>query len=333
MMSDRWELRSLDFMPAKLGPKRAGLTPQPTSISGRLQCFVRSAAPFQIDTMCHLHRRQAMTNATLEITYLIRGFRQIVYRPGPDWPGCSFEQDGNFDVTLLIAEADLTPETDVGCLIDISDRRARQLVLAWELQHGHRLELIRRNTTLPAFPERDGAVEAVDTLIISDRAEAEIVFAPAPGQMPQVPIMAERWIRTFAEAGDFSDYPEEQLRRHHLVIEELWTTCMSVFSSNDHATRGDIGLVRDFVSHAECQGKRVVEFISARLPSAIVTGRSSPSVRFDRLSIEHRNFVGRLVPESERIARELIKIAITELAARSDLAVPMQKLDEPNGSC
>lgn len=330
-MSDRWELRSLDFMPAKLGPKRAGLTPQPTSISGRLQCFVRSAAPFQIDTMCHLGRRQAMTNATLEITYLIRGFRQIVYRPGPDWPGCSFEQDGNFDVTLLIAEADLTPETDVGCLIDISDRRARQLVLAWELQHGHRLELIRRNTALPAFPERDGAVEAVDTLMISDRAEAEIVFAPAPGQMPQVPIMAERWIRTFAEAGDFSDYPEEQLRRHYLVIEELWGTRVSVFSVQDQAKRVDIGLVRDFVSHAECDRKKVVAFISAHLPSAIVAGRTAPTVRFDRLSIEHRNFVGRHIPDSERIARELIMLAIKDLQTSSDLVGPLHRQDGSTG--
>lgn len=254
-----------------------------------------------------------MNNDTLEITYLIRGVRQTVYVPAPEWPGCTFEQADNFDITLRITEAGLTPDTDLGSLIEFVDVRVGQLVLAWELRYGRRLQLTRRNTALPSFPQNGGTAEISDTVMLSDRAEAEIVLAPPPEQMPQVSLRAERWIRTFAEAGDFPDYPEEQLRRHYLIIEELWETYMSTFDADDQAKREDIGLIRHFVSHVECNHEKVVQFISARLSSAVVAGRSRPTVRFDRLSVEHRNFVGRHVPDSERTARELIELAIKDL--------------------
>ena len=57
-----------------------------------------------------------MNNDALEITYHIRGFRQIVYKPTPEWPDCIFEQDANFDVMLSITERGLTTETDLGSL-------------------------------------------------------------------------------------------------------------------------------------------------------------------------------------------------------------------------
>jgi hypothetical protein len=254
-----------------------------------------------------------MNNDTLEITYFVRGFRQTVYLPAPEWPGCTFEQDDNFDVTLRITESGLTLDTDLGSLIEFVDLRVRQLILAWELRYGRRLQLTRRNTALPSFPQNGGTVEISDTLMLSDRAEAEIVFAPPPDQMPQVSLRAGRWIRTFAEAGDFLDYAEEQLRRHYLIIEELWDTYASKFDAGDQSKREVIGLIRHFVSHVECNHEKVVQFISARLPNAVVAGRSRPTVRFDRLSVEHRNFVGRCVPDSERIARELIELAIKDL--------------------
>lgn len=256
-----------------------------------------------------------MNNDALEITYLIRGFRQAVYVPAPEWPGCIFKQADNLDVTLRITEAGLTSDTNLGSLIEFVDVRARQLVLAWELRYGRRLQLTRRNIALPSFPQNGGTVEISDTVALSDRAEAEIVFAPPPEHMPQVSLGAERWIRTFAEAGDFPDYPEEQLRRHYLIIEELWEAYASMFDAGDQEKREDIGLIRHFVSHVECNHEKVVQFISARLPSAVVFGRSRPTVRFDRLSVEHRNFVGMHVPDSERMARELIALAIKDFSA------------------
>ncbi|WP_448243973.1 hypothetical protein [Pseudoxanthomonas mexicana] len=253
-----------------------------------------------------------MNNQALEITYHIRGFGQIVYKPTPEWPDCIFEQDANFDVMLSIAERGLTAETDFDSLLMLTDARVRQLVLAWEFQYGRRLQLIRGNATLPSFPQEGGSATITSGVAISDRVEAEVVLAPPPPTMPQVPLGAERWIRTFAEAGDFSDYPEEQLRRHYLIIEELWDAYASRFESVDQTTSKEIGLVRHFVSHAECNSEQVVQFISEHLPSAIVSGRSRPTVRFDRLSVEHRNFVGRRVPDSERIARRLIELAFAD---------------------
>jgi len=254
-----------------------------------------------------------MNNDTLEIAYQVRGFRRKLYVPMPEWPGCIVEQDDNLDVTLRIVESGLTVDTDLASLVAFADARVRQLVLAWEFQFGHRLQLTRPNIAWPSFPDQDGTITIADTVLVSDFAEAEIVFAPPPEQIPQVPLGAERWIRTFVEAGDFSDYVEEQLRRHYLVIEELWDTYASKLDAVDQVRREDIGLIRHFVSHAECSSKKVVQFISTHLPSAIVSGKSKPTVRFDRLSTEHRNFVARYEVDSGRIARKLIELAIKDL--------------------
>ena len=255
-----------------------------------------------------------MNNDALEITYHIRGFRQIVYKPTPEWPDCIFEQDANFDVMLSITERGLTTETDLGSLLMLIDARVRQLVLAWEFQYGRRLQLSRDNIAWPSFPQEVGSNTAAGGIVFGDQAEAQVALAPPPGAMPQMPLGAERWIRTFAEAGDFSGYQEEQLRRYYLIIEELWDTYALRFDPADQAASKRIGLIRHFVSHVECGGQEVVKFISEQLPSSAVSGRNLPTVRFDRLSAEHRNFVGRNVPDSERIARKLIELVLADMS-------------------
>lgn len=255
-----------------------------------------------------------MHNDTLEIEYRIGGFRWTLYVPPPQWPDCRFEQGDDLDVTLHIVESGVTPETNFDGLIAFADARVRQLVLAWELQLGQRLQLRRVNIAWPTFPQKDGIAKIGDTVAFSDLCQAEIVYAPAPAQMPQVPLAAERWIRTLAEAGDFPDYVEEQLRRHYLVIEELWSNYKSQFDPADQAKCEEIRLVRDFVSHAECDRKKVVDFISVNLPSAAVPGKQQPTVRFDRLSPEHRAFVARHEVDSGRIARRLVQLAIHNLS-------------------
>ena len=254
-----------------------------------------------------------MNNDTLEIPYCIRGFRRKLYVPLPEWPGCLFEQDENLDVLVRVLEAGVSPDTDFPSAIAASDARVRQLVLAWELRYACPLRITRLNIVWRAFPATDGSVAIGDTVMLRDQSEADIVYAPPPELMPQAPLGAERWIRTFAEAGDFSDYVEEQLRRHYLVIEELWGIYALKFDAADQANRGDIGLIRHFVSHAECKGEKVVQLISAHLSSAVVSGRSKPTVRFDRLSVEHRNFIARYAVDSDRIARKLIELAIEDL--------------------
>lgn len=258
-----------------------------------------------------------MSQDTLEITYHVSGFQRAVYVPAPEWPGCRFEQGDNLDVALQITETGLLPDTDVGALIAFADLRIRRLVLAWELRYGRRLKLTRRNTVLPSFPQCEASVEIADSAIVSDRSDAEIARAPPPEHMPQVSLGAERWIRTFAEAGDFPDYAEEQLRRHYLIIEELWDTYAARFNAGDQVKREEIKLIRDFVSHVECNRESHVRFISSHLPSAAVTDGVRPTVLFNRLDVEHRSFVGRYVPDAERIGRALIEHAINDLPAIS----------------
>jgi len=255
-----------------------------------------------------------MSNDTLEIPYRIRGLRQKLYVPLPEWPGCIFEQEENLDVLLRIVEIGVTPDTDFHSLIAATDARVRQLVLAWELRYERLLQITRLNIAWPKFPDKHGSAVIGDTAMFGAQAEAHIVFAPPPEQMPQAPLGAERWIRTFAEAGDFEDYVEEQLRRHYLVIEELQGKYLSKLDPADQEKCGEIGFIRDFVSHAECdRNNKLVDFISSLLPSAVVAGRSKLTVRFDRLSTEHRNFVARYEVDSRQIARKLIELAIEEL--------------------
>lgn len=253
-----------------------------------------------------------MSDGFLEIRYLVRGLTRVLYEPLPWWPGCRIEQDEDFDVTVHLVENSVTAETDLQLLIDRSDARVRQLVLAWEFEFDQRLTLRRVNVLHNLLQEGEGA-ELRAGVALTDYCIATVVRAPAPAQMPQVPLAAERWIRTLAEAGDFPDYPEEQLRRHCLLIEELWGTYSSHFNAADQEKCEEIKRVRDFISHAYCDRSKVVTFISANLSGAIIFGRERPTVRFDRLAQDHRVFVARYEMDSARIARKLVQLAISDL--------------------
>lgn len=254
-----------------------------------------------------------MRSNVVELDYRISGFQRILYRPQASWQQCHFEQSENLDVTLHIRESGMTPDSDFETVIAIIDVRVRKLVLAWELELGHRLQFQRFNVSLPSLPRAQGTLAPKEVIALTDHCMAVIVAAPAPTQMPQAPLIAERWIRTLAEAGDFQGYVEEKLRRHYLLIEELWEQHKGSFNQADQATYEDIRRVRNFVSHASCNSRKVVNFISPHLPSAVVSGTSSPTVRFDRLSNEHRTFVARYEVESGRLARTLVQLAIAEI--------------------
>lgn len=260
-------------------------------------------------------RRNAFSGATkrddgMELQYLVRGFNRLLYLPAPKWPNCRFEQREDLDVILCLSEANLTPETDLDTVIAFNDVRVRQLVLAWEFQLGQRLQLRRFNVVWPTSLEQGGHRKLQGGVAISDHCQAKIVHAQAPVTMPQVSLSAERWVRTFSEAGDFSGYVEEQLRRHYLIVEELWETHASRFDSAEQAKREEIRLVRNFVSHSECTSRSVVTFITANLPSAQMQRSIPAAVRFDRSSQEHQAFVARFAVDSERIARKLVRLAI-----------------------
>ncbi|MGH8055335.1 MAG: hypothetical protein ACREP4_15600 [Stenotrophomonas sp.] len=260
-----------------------------------------------------------MHDDALEIKYQVRGLTRLLYLPPPQWPGVRFEQGEELDVTLHVTEVGVMLEMDLDALVDSNDARVRQLVLAWELQLGRRLTLRRIGIT-SALSKDDGRAKLEDAVMFLDHCSATIVHAPAPAQMPQVPLAAERWVRTLAETSDFTGYVEEQLRRHYLIIEELWEPYASQFDTDDQAKQTSVRLVRNFVSHAECRSIEVVAFVSGQLNSAVVAGKQPPTVRFDRLSPEHRAFVARHEVESGRIARRLVHLAIDDLPSMPFLA-------------
>lgn len=253
-----------------------------------------------------------MRDGHLEIEYQIVGLTRELYVPLPEWSGCEIRQDENFDLTLVVAEEGLSSGLDLEAIIRAHDVRIRRFVLAIEFQIGQSLQYRRTSVRGSMLSQRDGA-EVGDTILFSDSCEARIVGAPAPNEMPQAPLEAERWIRTFAEAGALSGFVEEQLRRHYLLIEELGDRFMANLEDVDRDEIEVTKILRDFVSHAECSGEKVVRFVSEHLPSAVVSGRSRPTVRFDRLNPEHRALVARHEVRSARIARELVQHAIADL--------------------
>ena len=257
-----------------------------------------------------------MTTQSIEIAYRIRGLTRRLYNATPNWPDCTLEQKDDFEVILRISEDRLTPGTDLNLTIAHIDGRVRQLVLAWELQFGCRLELHRANIAWPRFPEENGRAMLGSMAVLSDHPSAHVIPPTPPAEMPQAPFAAERWIKTLAEAGDFGAYVEEQLRRHYLIIEELWGKYRFRFDATAQEKYGEIKLVRHFVSHAECHGEEVLKFISSQLPSAVVAGTIEPTVRFDR-NVEHRNFVARYEISSGEIARKLVQFAIHNLTSSS----------------
>lgn len=262
----------------------------------------------------HLTSETTHHQGASKATYRISGFRLELYVPPPQWEGCIFEQDDQHDVTLSFLDFVVSSKEEFQDFLRITAIRVQRLVLALELKLGHRLVLSRISASSPIFDGNDGNPVIEEGFVVSSSCDALIVYAPAPTAMPQAPLAAKRWIKTFAEAGDFTNHVEEQLRRHYLVIEELWSTYSHQFGDGDHDLIGKIKLVRDFVSHPLCTSQKVVGYVSGHLPGAVVTGSSPLTVRFDREDQAHLAFVARHEVDSGRLARSLVELAIGDLS-------------------
>lgn len=90
-----------------------------------------------------------------------------------------------------------------------------------------------------------------------------------PDTLPQIPLEAKRWIQIWTESTKLHDYVEEQLRRHYLIIEELWQENHQILDASQKAEKLNIKLIRDFVSHASCINPEVVSLVEKKLPSAV----------------------------------------------------------------
>ena len=123
--------------------------------------------------------------------------------------------------------------------------------------------------------------------------------------MPEVPLGAERWIGIWVEACKLGDYVEEQLRRQYLIIEELWSEFQGGFDAQTRINKKQVKLIRDFVSHANCNNPDIIALVEPDLPSAVVVVNGAKRVTFQR-TVEHRNYISRFEVVSRDLARFLV---------------------------
>lgn len=132
---------------------------------------------------------------------------------------------------------------------------------------------------------------------------------PLPQDMPSIPLILKRFIRTVlqAEALDSeSEYrADEQLKRWFLIIEELDT------NTADQGYK-DLKCVRDFVSHSKVDHTKVIEFLKLEFPSSVCSAQDKKEeARYLRDDSLHQAFVSRY----ESIARQLAKRLVEEVIA------------------
>jgi hypothetical protein len=115
----------------------------------------------------------------------------------------------------------------------------------------------------------------------------------------------------WTEANKLQAYVEEQLRRHYLIIEELWGEFQHTFGADVGERKKRVKLIRDFVSHESCCKRDVIALVESDLASAVVSVQGKKRVRFLR-NVEHRNFVGRFEVISRGLARSLVDMKMQQ---------------------
>lgn len=252
-----------------------------------------------------------MSVSKLTRTYRLLGLDRELYLSPPQWPEGTFRQSRD-------TEGDLVLVKDVASKAELVEARAEldgianRFRLAIEHRTGCPLSLKLVESQEPYF-DPPGVVSGRSTVRVTASADVMVKPRHAPPLIEQLHEGAERWVRTLAEALTLRRFPDEQIKRYYLVIEELKASFASALPPDQEQLLDELRWVRNFVSHAQCSGPEVVGFITQQLPSAVVPSLAAPAVRFDRTDIEHMNFVGRYVPKASDVAHRLLREAIAAL--------------------
>lgn len=250
----------------------------------------------------------------LQRIYHLRGLGRILYSGLAEWPEGSFAQvEPDLGVLTLRQRGISTPDQLQRAIGDF-DRRANEFLIAQTLDLNIPLRLKLEQSIEPDV-DPPGVLRAHATFSAECTADLVMKPRPVPHSMPRAPLESARWVRTLAEASRFNEFADEVVKRAYLLIEELWPAYEPQASSQEVEHQQELKLVRNFVSHPECQGHEVVAFMTRNLPSSVVSGAMKPTVRFDRTSVEHTNFVGvRYQPIAIDLARKLVRAAIGRLS-------------------
>jgi hypothetical protein len=250
-----------------------------------------------------------MTTRLLLRVYRIRGLDRVLYATAPTWPEGTFRNlDESEGELTLVKDGVGTPDA-LDQAKTLLDAQAERFRLAIALRIGCPLEMeLLRSEDPDVYPP--GVLHAVARVRVTGHASATVLPGAPPPALPQLPQSAARWVRTYTETRKFGGFPDEVLKRFYLIIEELWPVYGAHATTVQKQDEREILWLRHFVSHAQCRGSEVCTFIGRLLPSAIVA-TSPMTVRFDRTSVEHRNFIGRFEPKARDLARWLMDTAIT----------------------
>jgi hypothetical protein len=256
--------------------------------------------------------------AQIKIIGEIEGFDRVLYESVAKWDGFSLSvvTDGKAQFQISIDNIDSIEQTPDA--IRIAQEKIERFTLSAEWATGCELKYTIHNIDTSDFASTEELLVLKEQLRLCDFATAEIPPKPIPAALPQIPLEAERWIRTWIESTKLNDYVEEQLRRHYLIIEELWQDNHQIFDASQRADKKSIKLIRHFVSHESCKDPEVVALIENDLPSAVVMLNGAKHVRFNRTT-EHRNYIARFEVKAREIARALVDRKMRQLGVVSSV--------------
>lgn len=244
-------------------------------------------------------------------TYRLIGLDRVLYLSPPAWPEGTFIQTRESEGDLRLAKAPIASK------VALEEARAElggiaaRFRLAIERRTGCPLTMKLVDSEEPDF-NPPGVVSGSSTVHVTATADMTTNPLAPPAAIEQLHEGAERWVRTLAEAHKLQRFADEQIKRYYLVIEELKDEFATTLLPEEVDLLDELRWLRNFVSHARCNGAEVCAFISQRLPSAIVA-TSPPAVRFDRTDIAQTNLVGNYVPKANRIASRLLAQAVAAL--------------------
>ncbi|HEU0153179.1 MAG TPA: hypothetical protein VFQ84_07535 [Arenimonas sp.] len=248
-------------------------------------------------------KRTVARDSKLTLTARIDGLPRVPFRKPVSWAQARLDVSESLEGQLTLWKDGLGSRAEVSDAIAELTQSAERFALAMSWRFATPVKAIVIWIDTPEF-ELPGTVSVRSGIAFGDQAVAiDGPPPPAPVQFPQVPLEARRLILTMAEASLFDGFVEERLRRHFLVIEELWEDFKDQFGPEDHEWHEKLTKVRNFVSHPRCRS--AFGLVSPDLPSAVLPGLVK-AVQFER-TIEHRNFIAKFETQSQRIAVQLIK--------------------------
>lgn len=256
--------------------------------------------------------------AQIKIIGEIEGFDSVLYESTAIWGGFRLSVITNGKAQFEVSIDNIDSVEQIPSATRHAQGQIERFILSAEWALGSELKYIIHNIDTSEIAASEDLPSLNEQLKLGDYVAVEISPKPIPASLPQIPLEAERWIQIWLESKKLNGYVEEQLRRHYLIIEELWQDGHQVFDSSQRADKKSIKLIRHFVSHESCSNPEVVALIENDLPSAVVMPNGIKHVRFNR-TIEHRNYIARFEVKARDMARVLVNNKISQLGIVSSV--------------